>query len=246
MKEFKDRLERIEVEEPVHVPTLDGTGIAETVQVKVPAWRDPKTGEVYLASEATAILDKVKARYMGLLSPEQIKALRRRLGLTQKQISELLQIGEKTWTRWETARERPFRSINVLLCALNDGKIDIAYLRSLVERRDDWAGRLVALPQATQNPWLETVREAWDQWERPPGQCCAVGYAGWYNALVGELWETPQAEFSFKLEAKPLHYASMYITHGGISLAQSCVAARVANPPDIPAPRAAAVESIAA
>lgn len=104
MKTLKERLERIEVEEPVHIPTLDGTGIAETVTAKVPAWRDPKDGEVYLDTEATAILDKVKARHMGLLTPGRIKALRKRLDLTQPQISELLQIGEKTWTRWETGR----------------------------------------------------------------------------------------------------------------------------------------------
>jgi DNA-binding transcriptional regulator YiaG len=134
MKSFKNRLERIEAEEPVHIPTLDGSGIAETIKVKVPAWRDPKDGEVYLDTEAAAILDKVKARHMGLLTPEQIRVLRERLGLTQKQISELLQIGNRTWTRWETGRERPFRSINVLLYALNDGKIDLAYLRSLARR----------------------------------------------------------------------------------------------------------------
>jgi DNA-binding transcriptional regulator YiaG len=142
MNSFKERLERIEVEEPAYIPTLDGTGIAETVQVRVPAWRDPKDGEVYFDVEASAILDKVKARHMGLLLPEQIKALRKRLGLTQLQISELLQIGEKTWTRWETGRERPSRVINVLLFALNDGKLDAGYLRSVARRRNDWATRL--------------------------------------------------------------------------------------------------------
>ena len=85
MKAFKERLQRIEVEEPVHIPTLDGTGIAETVKIKVPAWRDPKDGEVYLDSEATTILDKVKARHMGLLTPDQIKAPRKRLGLMLKE-----------------------------------------------------------------------------------------------------------------------------------------------------------------
>jgi len=64
MKGFKERLEKIQVEEPVHIPTLDGGGIAETVNVKVPAWRDPKDGEIYLDTEATAILDKVKARHI--------------------------------------------------------------------------------------------------------------------------------------------------------------------------------------
>ena len=126
----------VEITEPVHVPTTDGKQFAETVHVKVPAWRDPEDGEIYLDSDATPILEKVKARYIGLLTTSQIKALRRRLGLTQKEISRLLQIGMKTWTRWETGRERPFRSINVLLCALNDGRIDVPYLRALTELRE--------------------------------------------------------------------------------------------------------------
>jgi hypothetical protein len=76
MKGLKERLERIEVEEPVHIPTLDGTGIAETIDVKVPAWRDPKDGEVYLDTEATAILDKVKARQeaQGIRRPETTRS----------------------------------------------------------------------------------------------------------------------------------------------------------------------------
>jgi DNA-binding XRE family transcriptional regulator len=51
--------------------------------------------------------------------------------VTQKELAELLQIGEKSWTRWETGREHPSRSINILICALNDGQIDLNYLRSV-------------------------------------------------------------------------------------------------------------------
>src|SRR6266566_50767 len=204
MKNFKESLERIEVEEPVHIPTLDGKNVAETVHVKVPAWRDPKNGEIYLDTEATAILDRVKARHMGLLTPEQIKALRQRMGLTQRQISELLQIGEKTWTRWETGRERPFRSINVLLCALRDGKIDLPYLCSLVQRRQDWGSRLAALPVATQNPWVGTARNIWTQWEWQHGGACAADAAAWRLAIIGELMKRKhQTEFGFNVETKP-------------------------------------------
>src|SRR6266446_1919955 len=204
MKSFKDRLQRIEVEEPVHIPTLDGTKTAETVHVKVPAWRDPKDGEVYLDPEATAILDKVKARHMGLLTPEQVKALRQRLGLTQRQISELLQIGEKTWTRWETGRERPFRSINVLLCALRDGKIDVAYLCSLAQWRQDWGSRLAALPVVAQNPWIGTVRNMWMHWEWEHGEAFAADTAAWRWAVIRErMTRRRQTEFGFNVEPKP-------------------------------------------
>lgn len=146
MKSFTERLERVEVEEQVHIPTLDGQGIADRITVKVPALRDPKDGEIYYDAQSTALLDKVKARHMGLLSPDQIRCLRERLGMTQREISGLLQIGEKTWTRWETGRERPLRCINVILCALNDGQIGIAYLRSLAQRRNDELSAQLSTP----------------------------------------------------------------------------------------------------
>ncbi len=118
----------------VVIPTLDGTGVAETIQVEVDAWRDPETGETYLDGRAVAELDRVKARHLGLLDPQEIRDLRRSLGLTQRELSALLQIGGKSWTRWETGRERPSRSLNVLLRALRDGRIDPGYLRTLQPR----------------------------------------------------------------------------------------------------------------
>ena len=137
---------------PVHIPTPDGNAIAETIKVKVPAYQNPKDDEIYLAEEALEMLDATKARYMGLLQPEAIKELRERLELTQKQISQLLQIGEKTWTRWETGRDRPSRSMNLLLQAVHDGKVDANYLR------------LIGNPALRLNPLRATPR---DQRRRP-------------------------------------------------------------------------------
>jgi len=131
MKPLNERLERIEIEEPVHIPTSDGGAIAETVMVKVPAWRDPEDGEIYLDDEAQQILDRAKARHMGLLSASQIKELRENNRLTQSEIAGLFQLGQKTWTRWESGRERPSRSMNIVLRAFADGKIDVDYLKSL-------------------------------------------------------------------------------------------------------------------
>ena len=61
--------ERVEVEELVAIPTLDGEGIAERVPVKVRAWRNPKDNEIYLDGEALAELDRVKARHTGIMPP---------------------------------------------------------------------------------------------------------------------------------------------------------------------------------
>jgi transcriptional regulator with XRE-family HTH domain len=123
--------EPITTEIEVPIPTLDGKTVARIEKVKVQALRNPKDGEIYLDGEALQLLDDVKARHMGLMLPAELKGLRETLGLTQKQISVLLQIGEKTWTRWETGRERPSRSMNLLLYCLWDRRIDVRYLKSL-------------------------------------------------------------------------------------------------------------------
>jgi len=119
--------------EPVYIPTADGSGIAETFWVEVPAWKDPVSGEVLLDGHAREKLEAVKARYLGILAPSQLRDLRAAIGVSQKDMAGLLQLGEKSWTRWETGRERPSRSMNVLLCALYDGKIDVNYLEMLAD-----------------------------------------------------------------------------------------------------------------
>jgi len=119
---------RITVEETVNIPARDGEGTAETLKVLVEAWQDPDDGEIYLDAAALKKLDDVRARHMGLMLPEEIRELRNYLGLTQETISRLLQIGEKTWTRWETGRSRPTHGYNLLLNALADGRIDLNYL----------------------------------------------------------------------------------------------------------------------
>ena len=123
---------------PVYVPTLDGASIAETIQVEVEAYQNPADGEIYIPGESLEKIDEVKSRHMGLLLPEEIKELRNQLGVTQKRMGDLLQIGEKSYCRWETAKERPSRSLNLLLAALSDGRIDVAYLESRLKPSFDW------------------------------------------------------------------------------------------------------------
>lgn len=124
---------RITSREPVYIPNATGDDIAETLWIDVPAWKDPKTDQIFLDGEANDKLDTVKARYMGILAPNQLRDLRNAIGVTQKGMAELLQLGEKSWTRWESGSERPSRSMNVFLCAVYDGKVDVNYLRSLAD-----------------------------------------------------------------------------------------------------------------
>lgn len=122
----QERREIVEI--PVPIPNLDGDGILFTKTVKVEAVFDPEVGDYLLDGAALQKIEAAKMRHMGLLTPEDIRSLREGLGLTQRAICELLQIGEKTYTRWESGRDHPSRSLNLLLKALRDGRIDIAFL----------------------------------------------------------------------------------------------------------------------
>src|ERR1035441_7500261 len=122
----------------VLVPNLDGTGVAERVKVSVPLKWDEELREWLLTAEAHQIIENTKARYMGLLLSPDIKKMRERLGLSQKRISELVQSGEKSWTRWETGKARPSRMVNVLLRLIYEGKVFVSDLIAQRTPGVDW------------------------------------------------------------------------------------------------------------
>jgi transcriptional regulator with XRE-family HTH domain len=112
----------------VLVPNIDGTAVAERVKVTIPLRWDEELEEWLLTPEAHQIIEDTKARHMGLLLPAQLKELRERYDYTQKEMGELFQVGEKSWTRWESGKHRPSRSINLIIRALYEGEISINYL----------------------------------------------------------------------------------------------------------------------
>ena len=122
----------------VSVSTADGEGIAELVTIFIPMEWDAELEEWLMTEEGLKKVEDTKARHMGLLLPQELKALRERLGLTQKEISEVLQIGEKVWSPWENGRLRPSRSMNLLLRALDDGKITVDYLKAVSQPILSW------------------------------------------------------------------------------------------------------------
>jgi DNA-binding transcriptional regulator YiaG len=129
----------------VTIPTLDGEAIAEVVVVEVPCTIDESSGEELLGAEALEMIDRVKARHMGLMQPTDIRRLRKLLCVSQRSMSELLQIGAKSYTRWESGRERPSRSLNILLRALWDGKLDVNYLESIRSAEFNWGPAVLRL-----------------------------------------------------------------------------------------------------
>jgi len=59
-------------------------------------------GEELLDQDASMKISQAQRAAMGLLSAAEIRAIRQNLGRTQRQMSELLGIGEKTYCRWES------------------------------------------------------------------------------------------------------------------------------------------------
>jgi DNA-binding transcriptional regulator YiaG len=125
------------VEYQVHIPNLEGDAVAEIVPIQIPVTIDANTGEELLTEAAIKLIEDTKARYMGLLLPGEIRELRLRLGLTQKQMSELIQAGEKSYTRWETGYARPSRMVNVLLRLLYEGKVSVEDLLSVQKSKPE-------------------------------------------------------------------------------------------------------------
>ncbi|ACB73820.1 helix-turn-helix domain-containing protein [Opitutus terrae] len=123
----------------VTIPTADGSGVAERIPIDVPMEWDEDIGVWTLTAEAEELIEATKARHMGLLLPDQLRTLRERLGLTQKAIGDLLQIGAKSWTRWETGTQRPSRSLNLLLRAVYNGWITPQQLGLLCAPQPDWS-----------------------------------------------------------------------------------------------------------
>jgi putative zinc finger/helix-turn-helix YgiT family protein len=80
---------------------LDG----RAYRVEVPALTVPQCGHcqaVSIDDEADQQISAAFRREARLLTPEEIRQGREKLGLTQKQFAHLLGVGEATISRWET------------------------------------------------------------------------------------------------------------------------------------------------
>jgi DNA-binding transcriptional regulator YiaG len=130
----------------VQIPNLEGDGIAEVHSIKVHARRSGN--EWILTDEALDQIEQTQARYMGLMTPQEIKELRTRIQFTQRQMSELIQAGEKSYTRWETGRVRLSRLVNIVLCAIRDGFLPLPYLQTLYKDGSNWHKKVAEYEQS--------------------------------------------------------------------------------------------------
>jgi DNA-binding XRE family transcriptional regulator len=168
----------------VRVPNLEGDGIAEVHIIKVPARRSKGGGDFILTDEAFDLIEQTQSRYMGLMSPGDIKKLRTRIRFTQRQMSELIQAGEKSYTRWETGRARLSRLVNIILCGIRDGYLPLPYLQTLCKEGSDWYKKVLAFEVSKKgsDPYQMVIPLTMDATCQPtvsqsPSLCAGAGVA---------------------------------------------------------------------
>lgn len=93
----------------------------------------PKCGEIVLRWDDMVRVDasafETYRKKHGLLAPEEIRELRKRLRLTQAQLAHLLRLGANTVSRWEAGRNVQTGAMDVLLRLVRDVPGSLAYLR---------------------------------------------------------------------------------------------------------------------
>ena len=105
-------------------------------EVSVPSaahLRCPKCDEIVLRlSDARRLQEDAIAIYRkkhGLLSADEIRAIREHFDLTQAELARLLHLGANTISRWESGRNVQTEAMEVLLRLLRDLPGSFTYLR---------------------------------------------------------------------------------------------------------------------
>ncbi len=106
-------LEDVTVVEKVVVEE-DGTSI----DVEVPAVRCGSCGVTYTDHRAEPVRQTAICRHFGLLAPEEIRTIRRDLGMSRPKFSEAFGIPTASLERWENGRLMQNESTDTLLRAI--------------------------------------------------------------------------------------------------------------------------------
>lgn len=93
----------------------------------------PKCGEILLRYQDSKRLGEdaiaIYRKKHGLLSADEIRAIRQRFDLTQADLARLLRLGGNTVSRWESGRNVQSAAMDMLLRLIRDVPGSIPYLR---------------------------------------------------------------------------------------------------------------------
>lgn len=94
-----------------------------------------KNEQEFVTVESRKLIEEATAQAMGLLNGTEIKALRKRLKITQEKLSELIGCGKKTLSRWENGRGLPTNTYNKFLRLLDEGIVTPEQLKNIQSPR---------------------------------------------------------------------------------------------------------------
>ena len=109
--------------------TGDGEAPITVEAQNVPVDVCENCGERYFGPAAAKVQHAAVCRALGLLTPEEIQAIRERLGPTQADFAQLTGIGEATISRWERGRMLPNRAMDRYLRLLAKNQVNVQLLK---------------------------------------------------------------------------------------------------------------------
>jgi HTH-type transcriptional regulator/antitoxin MqsA len=104
----------------------------ESITVDMPGWYSDASPEgIHTGIDmktSDRALNRLKARVEGLLLPEDIRRVRRKLGLTQEAAGELIGGGPRAFQKYETGDLLPSRAISSALLLLDNDPASLTVL----------------------------------------------------------------------------------------------------------------------
>jgi HTH-type transcriptional regulator / antitoxin MqsA len=95
----------------------------ESITFEMPGWYCDASGEsIHSGADlkvSDRMLNRLKARVEGLLEPEEMRRIRKKLKLTQAQAGELIGGGPRAFQKYETGDLLPSRAISSALALLD-------------------------------------------------------------------------------------------------------------------------------
>jgi putative zinc finger/helix-turn-helix YgiT family protein len=87
-------------------------------------------GEDILPHELTEAIEAQRYKRLELLTPEEVRQVRQRTGLSAVEMGHMLGVGEKTYTRWETGRSVQNKANDLLIRLLDANAETLAMVQA--------------------------------------------------------------------------------------------------------------------
>jgi HTH-type transcriptional regulator / antitoxin MqsA len=116
----------------------------ESLTFDIPGWYTDASDESIHTGEdmkvSDRMLNRLKARVEGLLEPEEIRRIRKKLGLSQTAAGEIIGGGPRAFQKYEAGDLLPSRAISSALTLLDSNPEGLKILRTTSERTSSHTG----------------------------------------------------------------------------------------------------------